>query len=414
MSKPKIGILHYSAPPVVGGVEAVIAAHTNLLLAEGYSVTIVAGQGQASALPEDVQLEIIPEIDSQHAQIIEMNEFLDVGEVPAGFEQMTEKINLSLEPILAEFDSLIVHNVFTKHFNLPLTVALYRLLHAGSIKRCIAWCHDFTWTSPSSGSKVFDRYPWDLLKTFRRDVVYVVVSKRRQRTLADLLDCALEEIKVVYNGVDPAEILGLTQEGQALIERLELFDDDLILLMPVRVTKAKNIELALKVVSALKEKFAPKLVLTGPPDPHDAKNMEYFHSLQELRRELGVEREMRFVFESGPDPDKPYFIGLDVVGDLFRVSDAMFMPSHREGFGMPVLEAALVGIPVISTSVPAAQEIGADNVVIFDAEAEPQEIAALIIGRTQDNPLHRHRRSVRQQYTWRAIFDRDIQPLLRA
>lgn len=414
MSKPKIGILHYSAPPVVGGVEAVIAAHTNLLLAEGYSVTIVAGQGQASALPEDVQLEIIPEIDSQYAQIVEMNEFLDVGEVPAGFEQMTEKIKLSLEPILAEFDSLIVHNVFTKHFNLPLTVALYRLLDVGSIKRCIAWCHDFTWTSPSSGSKVFDRYPWDLLKTFRRDVVYVVVSKRRQRTLADLLDCSLEEIKVVYNGVDPAEILGLTQEGQALIERLELFDDDLILLMPVRVTKAKNIELALKVVSALKEKVAPKLVLTGPPDPHDAKSMEYYHSLQELRRELGVEREMRFVFESGPDPDKPYFIGLDVVGDLFRISDVMFMPSHREGFGMPVLEAALVGIPVISTSVPAAQEIGADNVVIFDAEAEPQEIAALIIGRTQDNPLHRHRRSVRQQYTWRAIFDRDIQPLLRA
>lgn len=412
MSKPKIGILHYSAPPVVGGVEAVIAAHTNLLLADGYPVTIVAGQGQASSLPEDVQLEIIPEIDSQHTQIVEMNEFLEVGEVPAGFEQMTEKIKLSLEPILAEFGSLIVHNVFTKHFNLPLTVALYRLLDAGSIKRCIAWCHDFTWTSPSSGSKVFDRYPWDLLKTFRRDVVYVVVSKRRQRTLADLLGCPLEEIKVVYNGVDPAEILGLTQEGQALIERLELFDDDLILLMPVRVTKAKNIELALKVVSALKKKVAPKLVLTGPPDPHDANNMEYYHSLQELRRELGVEREMRFVFESGPDPDKPYFIGLDVVGDLFRVSDVMFMPSHREGFGMPVLEAALVGIQVISTSVPAAEEIGVENVVIFDGEAEPQEIAALIIERTQDNPLHRHRRSVRQQYTWQAIFDRDIKALL--
>ena len=412
MSKPKIGILHYSAPPVVGGVEAVIAAHANLLLADGYPVTMVAGQGQANSLPEDVQLEIIPEIDSQHTQIVEMNEFLEVGEVPAGFEQMTEKIKLSLEPILAEFGGLIVHNVFTKHFNLPLTVALYRLLDAGSIKRCIAWCHDFTWTSPSSGSKVFDRYPWDLLKTFRRDVVYVVVSKRRQRTLADLLGCPLEEIKVVYNGVDPAEILGLTQEGQALIERLGLFDNDLILLMPVRVTKAKNIELALKVVSALKEKVAPKLVLTGPPDPHDAKNMEYYHSLQELRQELGVEREMRFVFESGPDPDKPYFIGLDVVGDLFRVSDVMFMPSHREGFGMPVLEAALVGIPVISTSVPAAQEIGADNVVIFDAKAEPQEIAALIIGRTQDNPLHRHRRSVRQQYTWQAIFERDIKPLL--
>lgn len=413
MSQPKIGILHYSAPPVVGGVEAVIAAHTNLLLANGYPVTIVAGQGQASALPEDVEFELIPEIGSQYPQIVEMNELLEVGEVPAGFEQMTEQIRASLEPVLAEFDSLILHNVFTKHFNLPLTAALYRLLDAGTINRCIAWCHDFTWTSPSSGSKVFDRYPWDLLKTYRRDVVYVVVSKRRQRTLADLLDCSPEEIRVVYNGVDPAELLGLTHEGQALVERLELLEHDLILLMPVRVTKAKNIELALEVVSALKQAgVAPKMVLTGPPDPHDAKNMEYYDSLRELRRELGVEQEMRFVFESGPDPQEPYFIGLDVVGDLFRVSDVMFMPSHREGFGMPVLEAGLVGIPVISSTVPAAQEIGNENVVIFEAEAEPGEIAALIIAQTRDNPIHRHRRKVRQRYTWQAIFEHDIKPLL--
>jgi glycosyltransferase involved in cell wall biosynthesis len=413
MSKPKIGILHYSAPPVVGGVEAVIAAHANLLLADGFPVTVVAGQGQASALPDDVHFELIPEIDSQHSKIVEMNEFLEIGEVPAGFERMTEKVKRSLEPILAGFDSLIVHNVFTKHFNLPLTAALYRLLDDGSIKRCIAWCHDFTWTSPSSGSKVFDRYPWDLLKTYRSDVAYVVVSKRRQRTLADLLNCPPEEIKVVYNGVDPAEILGLTQEGYALVERLELFKDDLVILMPVRVTKAKNIELALKVVSALKEAgVRPKLVLTGPPDPHDSQNMAYYHTLQELRRDLGVEQEMRFVFESGPDPKEPYVIGLDVVGDLFRISDVMFMPSHREGFGMPVLEAGLVGIPVISTPVPAAEEIGGENVVIFDAEAEPHEIAALIAEQTQGDLIYRHRTRVRQRYTWQAIFERDIKPLL--
>lgn len=413
MSKPKIGVLHYSAPPVVGGVEAVIAAHTSMLVTEGYPVTVVAGQGQETAMHADVKLEIIPEIDSQHPQVVEMNEFLEVGEVPAGFEEMTEKIRRSLEPIFAKFDILIVHNVYTKHFNLPLTAALYRLQDDGKIKHCIAWCHDFTWTSPSSGSKVFDRYPWDLLKTYRPDVAYVVVSERRQHTLADLFDRPPDNIKVVYNGVNPQEILGLTYEGQALIERLGLFACDFVLLMPVRVTKAKNIELALKVVSAIKgQEVATKLVLTGPPDPHDAKNMEYYHSLQELRRELDVEQEMRFVFESGPDPEQPYYIGIEVVGDLFRISDVMFMPSHREGFGMPVLEAGLVGIPVISTSVPAAEEIGAENVVIFDSEAEPEEIAALILEHTRDNPVYRHRRKVRRRYTWQAIFERDIKPLI--
>ena len=132
-------------------------------------------------------------------------------------------------------------------------------------------------------------------------MTYVVVSQRRQQELAGLFGCPAEEIRVVYNGVDPQALLGLSAEGAALVERLGLLDRDLVLLMPVRVTQAKNIEYALRVVAALKARGCrPRLVLTGPPDPHDAESMAYFRSLQALRGELGVEEEMRFVFESGP------------------------------------------------------------------------------------------------------------------
>jgi glycosyltransferase involved in cell wall biosynthesis len=65
--------------------------------------------------------------------------------------------------------------------------------------------------------------------------------------------------------------------------------------MPVRVTRAKNIEFALEVVAVLKrEGLKVKLVLTGPPDPHDERSMEYFHALQKLRDDLGLHSEMRF------------------------------------------------------------------------------------------------------------------------
>jgi hypothetical protein len=43
--KPPIAILHYSAPPVVGGVEAVIAAHVKTFQEAGYPVTVIAGRG---------------------------------------------------------------------------------------------------------------------------------------------------------------------------------------------------------------------------------------------------------------------------------------------------------------------------------------------------------------------------------
>jgi glycosyltransferase involved in cell wall biosynthesis len=245
-------------------------------------------------------------------------------------------------------------------------------------------------------------------------VEYVVVSQRRQHTLAKLLDCALDQVHVVYNGVEPAQLLGLSSQGAALVDRLGLLERDVVLLMPVRVTRAKNIEFALHVVGALKARgLRPKLVVTGPPDPHDAASMAYFHSLLELRQELGLEAEFSFVFASGPVSGEPYTVDERVVGDLFRVSDVMFMPSHREGFGMPVLEAGLVGIPVVSTDVPAADEIGGDDVIQFDAGEGPERVAERIMAWAMQSPVHRLRRRTRKQYTWQAIFRREIRPLLR-
>ena len=242
----------------------------------------------------------------------------------------------------------------------------------------------------------------------------MVVSRRRQQELAALLGCPVERIQVIYNGVDPEALLGLSPVGGALLSRLRLLESDLVMLMPVRVTRAKNIEYALHLVAALKARGCrPKLVVTGPPDPHDLDSMAYFEGLQALRRRLGVEEEMHFVFESGPDPDQHHIVDEQVVGDLFRASDVMFMPSHREGFGMPVLEAGLVGLPVVCTNVPAAQEIGGEDVIVFDADQSPDHLADQLLTWAEESHIHRLRRRVRQHYTWHAIFRRDIRPLLR-
>lgn len=253
-----------------------------------------------------------------------------------------------------------------------------------------------------------------MLRTQRDDVTYVVVSERRQHSLAGLFNSEVDEIQVIYNGVDPGDILGLSKEGLALVERLKFLDNDLNLLMPVRVTKAKNIEYALRLAEALKSSGKRvKLVLTGPPDPHDPRSMEYYDSLRALRRQLGVENEMRFVFESGPDPNEPYYIGMQLVGELLRTSDVVFMPSHREGFAMPVLEAGLAGVPVVCTLVPAAEEIGGQDVLIFDTERDAASLGSEILDRLETDPTYRLRRRVRQNYTWEAIFQKHIEPLLK-
>jgi glycosyltransferase involved in cell wall biosynthesis len=327
---------------------------------------------------------------------------------------MTTHLVDALASVLQSTDFLMAHNVLTKHFNLPLTAALFRMLDAGMIRRCAAWCHDMSWTSPRSRPKMHEGYPWEFLRTRRPEISYVTVSNGRQQELADLFGCRPQEIRVIYNGVDPAELLALSEEGLALIDRLDMWNSDLNLLMPVRVTQAKNIELAIHVAAALKEKgINPNIVVTGPPDPHDPMNMEYFQSLLSLRNELGVDQQVHFVYHSGPNPVDPLIVAMPIVAELFRVSDALFMPSRREGFGMPILEAGLAGIPVFSTDhVPAANEIGGQNVIRFSAEADPDQVAGLIIESIGKSPMLQLRRRVRQGLTWRSIFNRQIIPLL--
>jgi glycosyltransferase involved in cell wall biosynthesis len=420
MNAPRTAILHYTAPPIIGGVEAVMRAHAGAFVEAGYPVTLVAGRGEPEAMPPGVELVLLPELDSRHEQVLEIQAELEEGRVPARFEALTDQILRQLVGTLQPYDNVIVHNVFTKRFNLPLTAALFRLLDADSpsgAKHYIAWCHDFDWTSPRSRAKVHPGYPWDLLRTYRRDLTYAVVSQERQQMLAELLSCPLKEVRVIYNGVNTELLLGLSEEGQALIERLDLFASELALLMPVRITRAKNIEFALRVVAALKERGCQvKLILTGPPDPHDESSMDYYRSLQELRRSLGVEQEMRFVFESGPGgakgPVEGFTVDQPVVADLYRACDVMFMPSHHEGFAMPVLEAGLVGMPVFCTAVPAAVEIGGVDVVTFSESDEPAEVASRLLAWAEDSHEHRLRRRVRERYSWEAIFRRKIQPLL--
>jgi mannosylglucosylglycerate synthase len=410
----RIALLHYSAPPVIGGVESVILAHVRLFLEAGYSIKVVAGRAEPGAFPPGMDMTLIPELDSQHPEILEMSRALENGHIPARFDEMTSHLVERLSPIMSSTDHLIVHNVFSKHFNLPLTAALCRLLDNGRIRHCVAWCHDISWTSPNSRSKVHPGYPWDMLRTLRPDIRYVTVSKERQQDLAGLFGCSPEQIQVIYNGVDPTELLGLSDAGQKLIDRLRLWESDLNLLMPVRVTQAKNIELALHVVARLNERgLQPNVVITGPPDPHDRTNMEYFQQLLSLREALGIGEQAHFVYEMGPEPSEPFLVDMPVVAELFRVSDALFMPSHREGFGMPVLEAGLAGLPVFcSDRVPAAQELGGQDVIPFSPDADPGDVADLILNVMKNNSILKMRRRVRQNLTWRSLFKRQILPLL--
>ena len=97
-AKPTIAILHYTSPPVIGGVETVINAHTRIFMQMGYPVVVIAGQGSKKALPPGCKIIIIPEIDSQYPDILAASAILDQGEIPDTFHSLMQRLLASLGP----------------------------------------------------------------------------------------------------------------------------------------------------------------------------------------------------------------------------------------------------------------------------------------------------------------------------
>ena len=83
MTRSTLAVLHYTAPPVIGGVESVLDAHTRLFLQAGFDVTVIAGRGTASALANGVQFHLIPELDSLHPRVAAISAALEQGHIPA-------------------------------------------------------------------------------------------------------------------------------------------------------------------------------------------------------------------------------------------------------------------------------------------------------------------------------------------
>ncbi len=412
--KPHVAILHYSALPVIGGVENVIVDHARLLLRAGYPVTILTGRGGNSPALAGANVVMIPEIDSEYPENQEISRALDQGVIPPQFQELQTRIERLLTAALPGQDILIVHNVLNVHYNMPLTAALYSLLEAGALPSTIAWVHDICrYVNPHSGFEQRYGFPWDLLRTYHSEIRYEAVSTRRQRTLADTLTCPPERIGVIPNGVAPETLLALSDLGKSVAQDFRLYDADLILLMPIRVTRAKNIEFALAVTVALKRAGQKvRLIVTGPPDPHSQDSQEYYRQLLAQRRALGVEQEAVFLYEGVSGHPTPLTIDLTGVAELYRIADIVFMPSLREGFGLPVLEAGLTGRAVFTTEIPAVDEVGADGVYLIAAGESADHVAARMVEWAERDVEQRLRRRVRQQFTWQAIFERDIEPLL--
>ncbi len=392
MTKPRIAILHYSVPPIIGGVEVTIAAHARLLREQGYAVKLIAGRGDNATR--------IPELDSRNPRVETIQRELARGTIPPDYAALTDELQRALAAALRDVDILIAHNVPTLHKNLALTNALYQLVTHAQVK-LIAWAHDFAWDDPVYADDLHDGAPWDLLKRAWDNTQYVVVSTARQHDLARLLDIPISKIVVVPPGLDAAEFFQVSAKSAQWMRELKLLDGAPLFLLPARVTRRKNIELGIEIVHALAEQgFKPKLVVMGPLGPHNPKNRAYLEELKTRAAETII-----FLQEYGA-------VGDAERRDLYAIADALLFPSAREGFGIPILEAGIARVPIFCADIPPFRETAQSFAHYFALDRAPAQSAAQLAEFFRNDARYLLKRRVVTEYAWDAIFQDKIVPLL--
>jgi glycosyltransferase involved in cell wall biosynthesis len=275
-------------------------------------------------------------------------------------------------------------------------------------KRAILWHHDLAWTAARYQGELHPGWPWDLLRQAWPGTIQVVVSEARRLEWSQLSGLPLEAIHVIPAGIEQAEFLGLSNESKTIFERLGLASAMPILLCPVRITRRKNLEQALHIMSALHEHLpSSRLIVTGPPGAHNPENLAYYQSLLALRTALGLETAVHFLAEDYPDG-----VSDVVIADLYRLADALLLTSREEGFGIPLLEAGISRLPIFCTEIPPLRAIAQDDAFYFQPETSAEVIAQAIQERLERDPLYRVRCRVRLNFSWEVVYQRQIAPLL--
>jgi glycosyltransferase involved in cell wall biosynthesis len=393
----KIALLHYSTWPEMGGVENVVRDQANMLVNAGHEVKVLTGIGRDSG--EGYEFVLVPELAPDFELNQSVRAVLDRGQSDQNFTQYRSALMSALYPILTGVDVTLVHNIFTVHHNLACTLALHDLAPR---HRMIAWTHDLTATNSDAALPNPTQPPWNLMRTSSPHVTYVATSDLRAAELKAHLKPSPAS-QVIPDMVDPARLFGLTPEMRSSLSGLEIPWRDFVFLLPARVMVRKNIDFAIEVVKKLREMDRnPLLLITGAYVP-DSPASEHYGAF--LRQSLPEDLQGNVIFVTDHFP-----VHDETLRDLYLLSDCLLFPSRQEGFGLPVLEAALHRMPVWCHDIPSFRALeGSGSFLLNDLARLPDAVHWL-----ETQSAFRQQRRCRRLFDPAIVYSKYYEPLLNS
>jgi len=181
-------------------------------------------------------------------------------------------------------------------------------------------------------------------RVLRSSRVLVADSESTRRDITQSYGIAPDKIRVVYPGYDPD-----TYSANGSDRRLRSGEGSYLLYVG-NLLPHKNLLSLLDALAILRRRRRARLIIRGDGQP------AYARAVRERVETLGL-------------GDLVSFQGYAAEGalrDLYAGAVCLVLPSLREGFGLPVLEAMACGTPVITSSSSSLPEVGGDAALRVD------------------------------------------------
>jgi glycosyltransferase involved in cell wall biosynthesis len=262
-----------------------------------------------------------------------------------------ERLAAQLLPVLhdwavgSELDALIVENAWAIPMQLPLGVALRRLVNELRLP-AIGHHHDYWWERDRFATCVV---PELLDNAFPPDLPWV-----RHVSINSLAAAELKARRGITSTVIP-NVFDFQQSRprrhpavrRRLRHELGMNERGLLVVQPTRVVPRKGIELAIELVGRLGDPDAVLLITSPAGD----EGLDYLVALERLAEHHHV----RLAYAAdrfAPDHEGKPLRPAHSLHDAYLAADLITYPSLYEGFGNALLEALFYGVPVLVNRYP--------------------------------------------------------------